>query len=232
MTVLKAKVGKDWLPIGQRAWPGPQGPQGATGPPSPSGYPLIPLSPFSVAGWTWTNQGNASIYEKNNSVFVTTPSAAGANFRLLTKPLTGGAITTYILGYIGCPWWWTDYMSGGLAVLESGSTKAVTYGLRTQAVSNTSGTTAFYRGHRLTNPTTISVTWGDSPLIASAPPLMFAKVVFTPTTFQFSRSCDGIGWDDLPVETIGTFLTPDRIGVYIQSVSATARIGFPHWVEA
>jgi hypothetical protein len=235
MTILKGKIAGVWTDVvGQTAVRGPQGAQGDQGPESVITSPFVPLQPFSLASWTWLNQGPVTVSEQGNAVLVTIPQSSGADFRLATIAKAAGTVT-YTLGFLGCPWWATgngssQMLAAGLALYSTSSARMACYGLRTEQYYTVHGTGMNFVGWNRYSPTSMASNFGGTGLIALLPGITYVRVAFTAAGFTLGWSVDGIVWYDLAPDAF-TFVNPDRVGIFVSNNGADARMAFVHWAQ-
>lgn len=187
-----------------------------------SGFPLVSLQPFSITGWTWHNQGSATVTETARSVFFTLPSGSGNN-RGLTKALPGGTPTITLAVQAFIPGGQTTTFH--LQLRESTTGRTVRYGL--------SGDQQAFVGSRLNSDTSWANNFANQSLTHS-PGLAFFRVQLTATQYTFAFSVDGIHFIDALTENKNAFFAsgPDRVGFGGENSLATAYATFVHWSES
>lgn len=244
MGVLKAKVDGAWVEVGGSGssadvlWTGPDAPTDptielwadtdATASPS-GGYPLVSLSPFSVAGWTWVNQGAAAYSENSRSVVMTCPSAAAEQNRILVTALPVGT-PTIVLGLV--PWLYAvDLCFAGLTLRESATGKLVHL-----TVASGAGTLQI-AGRRCTSPSAFASNAAGIVAFKVLPPLLFFRVRILATQYALDWSFDGLNFIAGPgslTENKNAFFTtgPDQVGIFMQnSCGTTSYASFIHWSQ-
>jgi hypothetical protein len=195
------------------------------------GYPLAPLAPFSVTGWTWFNQGTATVTEGGGIVFITDPvTTAGEALRGQTKALPAGTptITVGVLaptyGLI------TGGRCAGVTLREAGTGKLVSLSVYTDNSGN------FVHWARNASPTTLTSS-GNTPRLAWIPPIVFLRVQITATQYVFTYSYDGRNFIPVLTDNKSVFFTtgPDQIGWCCINTFAGAGVGtfasFLSWQE-
>jgi hypothetical protein len=190
------------------------------------GYPLVPLAPFSVAGWTWVNQGPATVIETGHAVFMTCPSVAGENIRALVKSLPAGT-PTITVGLIPVTWR-LNYCSLGLALRESATGKLVSFMFDTYVSARQ------ISGRRNTSPTAFASSMTATPYIAAPPTVWYFRSQFTAAQYVFSWSLDGVNFLPYLTENKNAFFTtaPDQIGLMqMNNCGTSISASFVHWSE-
>jgi hypothetical protein len=216
---------------------GPDAPTGAeelwvdsdeTAPAAGGGYPLVPLSPFSIASWTWVNQGSVTVTEGSNIVYLSCPSVAGENIRAKVKTLPAGT-PTITLALIGAPMYVVNYCVAGLALRESATSKIVQWCLQSGATGGT-----VIQGRRSLNATSVASVMGQTPNLAALQPILFLRVQMTATQYVFWYSFDGVNFVSQFTENKNAYFTtaPDQIGIFIANNSGTTSgASLLSWVE-
>jgi hypothetical protein len=188
----------------------------------------VPLVPFSTTGWTWVNQGSATIVEDGGSVFLTCPTAAGENVRALVKALPAGTPTITLAVLLAA--YPVNYCIVGLTLRESATQKLVSF----QHVTGATGLCQ-YHARRNTNPTTFaSSAGGPSANFITTPPIHFIRVRITATQYVYDYSFDGINFVQTFTENKNAFFTtaPDQVGLMVMNGSgAPLYVPFLSWRE-
>lgn len=250
MGVLKVKVGETWESILTSSTGGGGvadvlhvGPEAPTDPSielwadtdetpatpaSGGGYPLVALQPFSTTGWTWVNQGAATVAETARSVFLTCPSVASENVRALVTALPAGT-PTITVGLIPVHWQ-VNFCMTGVALRESATGKLVSFQIENGA------SVRCVSGRKNTNPTTIASGIGGTPFIALPPAIWFLRVQITATQYVLTWSANGVDFTPFITENKNAFFTtgPDQIGLMLQNFNSGTNIytSYVHWSES
>ena len=156
-----------------------------------------------TTGWTWVNQGSATVVNASFGAQMTLPNA-GLNWRLQVRPVTAPfSLTTYmrmISFSMGSSY------DTGIYLYDSVSGKIM--GLENLIQTNVS----VMRVEKITNATTdASTAYSSAPglfLAAGA----WARIRDDSTTLYFDISIDGINFYTLFSEPVGTFITPNYVG--------------------
>ncbi len=197
---------------------------------------MLPLSRMkspTSSGFTWVNQGTASVTDTHGMMVLTTPSvSSGESLRCLVKtaPTTPYTVTVCILPQ--SPTYTTSSTCAqfGVCWRENSSGKLLTYGWGMGSYP------LYFSYDQWTNYATLS-----------ANQFQYATPPFAP--FWIRMSDDGVnrlveiagsdGVSFVPVHTVqsrATFLTADQIGVFANSWKSANGIprviSFLHWEEA
>lgn len=183
-------------------------------PPGGGGSAVIPTPP-ALASFTWVNQGSSTAAQNGGSgtpILVAIPRTAALNWRLLTMAQPA---TPYHLSVVfKCGQNNSNSSTSGIYFRDSVGGKMLGLEILTQA------SVATVRVERITNVTTDSSTQFTNALYNS--PMSFA---FTPnagaiwrlrnngTTLFADWSFDGYNWSNWYSEAVGTWLTPDSVGI-------------------
>jgi hypothetical protein len=198
------------------------------------GAGVIPQPP-ALAGFTWVNQGSSTASQNGGAatpILVAIPRTAALNWRLLTmsQPSTPYHLSVvFKSGLIN-----SNSSTAGIYFRDSVGGKMIGLEMLAQAG------VATVRVQRITNTTTDGSTVFSSALYSS--PMSFA---FTPsasaiwrirndaTKLYFDWSFDGYNWSNWYNENVGTWLTPDSVGIggvcATSSASDFTIIGFSGW---
>jgi hypothetical protein len=192
------------------------------------GWPLVPLVPFSTAGWTWVNQGAATVTEGGGVVYMTAPSIAAENVRALVTALPAGTPTITLAAMFnpGAP---ISTCFLGLLLRESATQK-----LSILEVAGQSG--GVLLGVRRNTSATL---WSANAILTANvlwPMLFYIRIGVTATQYVYAYSFDGVNFTPLLTENKNAFLTTaaDQIGIMVMNSNTGVTIGasFLSWVQA
>jgi hypothetical protein len=192
------------------------------------GWPLVPFVPFSTAGWTWVNQGTATVTEGGGVVYMTAPSIAAENVRALVTALPAGTPTITVAAMFN-PGHALNTCFLGLLLRESATQK-----LSILEVAGQSGGALL--GVRRNTSATL---WASNAILTPPtlwPTFSYIRVGVTATQYVYSYSYDGVNFTTLLTENKNAFLTTaaDQIGIMVMNSNTGATIGasFLSWVQA
>lgn len=191
--------------------------------------PAIPHKiPPAASGLTWINQANATVTQRNDGFYLEDFSSgrgSGDQFHCLVKSVPGSTPWSLTVGGIPNLYQFNaGYMMWGPCICENGTTpKIMAWGLMSD---NSALKTA---GIKYNSPTSYSGNYcrNEEKLLFPT----FWRIRNDGTKYRFSRSYDGIFWNELYSENIGTFLTATRYGVYINPANWNLGFNVTHWVE-
>lgn len=187
--------------------------------------PLYALEPPPASsGFTWVNQGGATVSDTKGGILMKAPSGTGSSLRVLKKaaPSTPYTITVaFLQNNLG-----VDYLRGGLCFRQSSDGKLV------YAAVGFSGTFSIY-GFKFNDATTYSGGfYFDYRLVPHG--LYWLRIGDDGSNRTIAISADGNDW--LTVHTVGRtdFLTADEIGLVVDANNANfgSSIFFVHYKEA
>jgi hypothetical protein len=165
----------------------------------------VALSRPVLADLTWVNQGGSSASQNTDTIFLSDNSNTGSeNVSLLKKSASSPLIFTVKLGWMLHP---VNYNQIGIAVREFSSGKFITI-----AIGYSNG---FYIGSDKWNSATSYSGALGSYFIPSANPCWLRMRVTSgsPGTIYAEYSVDGINWTVIASQSVGTFITPDEVGI-------------------
>lgn len=178
--------------------------------------PIYPMTPFVDSGFTWDNQGGASLDLTFGNAYFHTPAASGTNVRAYVKtaPATPYSITiayTPMLSNSG-----TNFATG-LVFRESGSGKIINFYFNNTEAINVA---------KWTNSSTFSASYTVLGLHTGkrSGGLAFLRITDNGTNRICAISVDGQHWET--VHSVGRtdFLTADQVGVFVYADSATTTL--------
>jgi len=188
----------------------------------------IQLYPPDNSQFSWVNQNSSTITQNGSGLALAVPTQASLNLSARVKSLAASSNYTAT----GCFWinmqQSANTSSFGLVLRESSSGKLVQYA--------TGLATGFGRQqyvNNLNSPTSYSSTPGGIIGIESGNPI-WLRIVDDGTNRRFRFSYDGVNFYEIFANGRTSFITPDQIGFYIDSVGLanTATINCISWHEA
>jgi len=179
--------------------------------------PVWPLTLPSDSGFSWDNQGGATLSTANGMLVVTVPAAAGDNLRVRykTAPSTPYTITAL---FIGTPRP-VNFNAFGLVFRQGSDGKIVTFGV----CGNTGNITGYslsafkYNSATSFNAVYISSTGYGFPFGGS----IWLRVTDNGTNRICSVSYDGFTFEQIQSISRTDFLTADQIGFYGSAENGT-----------
>lgn len=194
------------------------------------GFPPVALQPFSVASWTWFNQGTAVITEGGGVVYLTCPAAGNTeSLRGKIKPL--GALTRVTMAFTGPLFAPITAHVAGLTLHETSTGKFVSFMLESNA------TGLFVVERRNTTATSGATNVGASQTFKALPPVLFLRLDWTGAAYTWSYSFDGVNFIEHLTEPANTFFTTGPTHVGIAAFNAYPGglphgVSFVHWSES
>lgn len=171
--------------------------------------PLI-VPPGPSSGWTWVNQGTATVADGLNGAMAISVPTGGVNWRFMVKTLPA---TPYrVIAKISFWQQNVNSMTAGLYVYDG--TKVMGIELLTQA-----GPVFAIRVQKMATVTTDS---GAAATYTILPPKWF-RFLNDGVNFTFDISQDGTIWYQVYSEAVGTFITPTKAG--FGGLNASGAIG-------
>lgn len=183
-----------------------------------SWVPFGPAYKFTTpptSGWSWVNQGSATISTANGGQKIVTPGSASENMvaRVRTAPSTPYTITAFIDGHRMMRNW----TRWGLCWRQSSDGKMIVFGVN--AASIPPGV-QHVSVHKFNSATSFSATYGSSeqPVLG---PVHWMRLTDNGTNRIISFSHDGQTW--IQHHSIGRtdFLTADEVGFFVGNYQVT-----------
>jgi len=177
--------------------------------------PIWPMTPPAAADFaTWVNQGTASITDNKGAIWLYSPYAASENLRCRVKAYPATPFTVEMI-FLPNVWMYTGNIAMGLCIRDSVSLKLTCFG------PGGSSTDLNIKGCNYTSPTSLSGTptgWPSATHFAESS-LCFLKYYDDGTTNRvISVSVDGVTWTQLLSIARTDFITPNQIGMFVNSV--------------
>ena len=169
--------------------------------------PIYKLKPLDQSGWSWVNQGGATVTQANGVVYMTGPTQAGRNSRLrvTAAPATPYTVTALLVSALPA----VNFTWAGLAWRESGTGKIIEhYRIQSGAIE----------GVKNTNETTFSAGFGASlPLLVGSLTPHWLRITDDGTNLKTFYSIDGINWVQVNSEGRTVFMAggPNQIGITV-----------------
>lgn len=196
--------------------------------------PIFPLTTPPVAGWSWVNQGAATVDTTYGGIYLTAPAADGVNIRAYVRsapsvPYTITALVQLRMAATGA----SDGIEAGLCFRESGTSEIATFGLQ-HAIAGTGEDIWQFITTKFTNETTYSANYTrDWQSRFSSHPI-WLRIADNATNRICSWSMDGQHW--IQIHSVGRtdFLTADQVGFYANAEHATLPMSMMvySWKEA
>ena len=185
--------------------------------------PFYSMTQPPITGWSWVNQGSATVQE-NSAIQLYTPSEATVNFRCRVRsmPTPPWNLTCAMVGTI-----MDGVNNRGMGVLcrDSATNRLLTFN-RLEGYGNISVL-------QCTSPTSINSSVALTTIYVSQ--LNWFKIVDDNINFTFYYSQDGQNWIQIYQSSRTTWLAnPDQIGIFL----ASANPGYGHqatilhWLES
>lgn len=196
--------------------------------------PLLPLTTVPTAGWSSVN--SPTVTTPGGKVFVTGAAAASDNIRMYLRSVPSAPYVV-TMAYLPRMVWPANFLHCGICLRESGTGEIMTFGPLND--STVVAAVDHFAAIKWTNATTFSAKYTLTPANATAPqwqrgPVMWLQIEDDNTTRFLRVSNDGFHWFTLFSVGRTDFLTPDQIGIAINSNNAThaAGIMLMSWEEA
>jgi hypothetical protein len=171
------------------------------------------VTPPDDSDFSWVNQGSASVDASGGTIRLETPNEAGDNVRMRVRTHTSGDKHTIIFGGSIR---FANYTQFGVCFYETTSTEVITFGQRA-----TSEVVAVLHWN---SPSSYASAPFDDPYLQKLPAGLFAwQIEDDGSDLYFRHSYDG-GRSFVTVysEAVGSFLTPDRVGIFVRARSSGA----------
>lgn len=174
-------------------------------------------SPLDQSGWSWVNQDSATVTQSNGVVFLDNgTSTGGLKQRVTSVPGASFTIIAVLQPYFPM----TNFVSAGLEVRDSGTSKIISFGMLGVGANSTSGGGAIARiatgADKWTNSTTFSASITSVPFEVRDSPRLKVQYVSGTTTFTYSISLDGgVNYATVGTDNSGFLANPDQYGIYV-----------------
>jgi hypothetical protein len=176
--------------------------------------PIYPLTAPSNTGFSWVNQGSASLVTTNGGL-VLVGSATGSGANLQGRVKSAPSVPYTITVCLNAVTFNKAFNSYGLWFRESGSGKIHVFDM----ICTTSGSgvvsgARVLRSSKYTNATTFSA---DYQVVSYYNEVHWLRIADDNTNRICSVSADGVNWTQVHSVTRTDFLTADEVGFFLSS---------------
>ena len=205
-------------------------------------WPNWKVKRLDQSGWSWVNQGAASVDQQKGMVQLLSPaSVAGTSVRarVTTAPGTPYTIEMGLVPYFPTAGSVSNLAAIGIAFRESGTGKMVVIFFANFKASSGTGPSAIFVA-TYTNATTFNTNLAEFVTVILPPsylafPVMWLRVTDNGTNLIFEYSYDRVHWTTLTTAGRTAFMAggPDQIGVVwtVQSSSVEAGGWVLSWIQ-
>lgn len=184
-------------------------------------YPT-PVAP-KFTDFTWVNQGGASVYQKNNKIYLSIAAESANEVRLLKKelPATPYIVTAFLIPRIRSE----NYNMCGIALREAATGKLHVFGVLY------AGGGKFQVGHYSDASTWVAEDGIISVFVGTHP--IWIRIRDDGTTKYFEWSSDGEQFDVVWSAGHSEYFVADEVGFFVrsQSASSPASLSLVSWKE-
>ena len=184
-------------------------------------------------GWTWVNQGNATVTYTGSALILEEPDLGTGNpqLRCLVRPLSVSGATTITAAFtwngIG-----SDTPCMGFCARDVGGTSDghfAGWGVRIQG----SGTCWWLHYKYYSSPTAIENTPTIDGRYLWAQRLFWVRQELAGTYKRFYWSADGVNWIKWIEDSYSNYNTPSQFGIFIDPTNNTQKVSLSlvHWEE-
>jgi hypothetical protein len=177
--------------------------------------PLFPFHKPSDTGFSWVNQGSATLTDSKNALTLRAPHT-GATGNLVLRVKSKSAPYTITAAILFSPNVVKEFTGGGIVFRQSSDGKL--HALQLQA----SGAALNIFSGKWTNATTFSAAYASTTIPVRFGPIVFLRIADDNSDRKVSFSSDGQNW--VLLHTIGRtdFLTADQVGFFVSSANNAA----------
>lgn len=173
--------------------------------------PLFPMATPPTAGWSWVNQGGASVAAAGGGIYLLGPAGAGINIRARVRSVPSVPYTVTM--------WLMFHSTRGNNATAGALWRQSSDGKLATAMLYTNGTQPFWFVSKYTNPTTVSASYLSAEAYYTMP--VCIKLEDDNTNRKVYWSQDGQNFHTLHSVGRTDFLTADQIGFYVDPENAT-----------
>ena len=178
--------------------------------------PVWPLTPFAQAGFSYVNQGSATVTTANGISVLSDQGGEGASdsIRLFVETIPTAPYTLTVC-FIPLMSYLTSGGSCGLVLRDSSSSKLIfflcTSGFNVQVL-------------QFTNPTTFSASAVNATFNGGLGGAVWLRIKDDNTNRKYSVSADGFNFVQILSETRTTFITANQIGIAMNNRSSSGGV--------
>lgn len=188
------------------------------------------ITPPDFTGFGWINQGASTLSVTRGFARFNVPVSATNNLRMYTKAYTPNKTVTMAFN------WFIeekDFFYAGIVIRNNTSGKAIIFVVAFDT-ANSKGDSIKPLVFKFDSPVTFNSEGITTPKYSSMVglPLFWLRVEDDNTNLKFSVSPNGLDWDEIFSEPRTTYLTPEQIGVIVNSAnSSPGTINVFSWLE-
>lgn len=172
--------------------------------------PIWPLTPPTLADFTWVNQGTATASEEGGLLYLHAPAASGANLRILEQALPDPPWTC--VAYLLPELHGQNFAKCGLVLGNSGNNFRVTFGCGWS-------TSARIQIQSYNSPGAYVSNYLDAPMMFPYP--MWWRIVDDGVNRHYATSVSGRHWKNHLTHSRTTQVTANTIGFFAESNNGT-----------
>lgn len=195
-------------------------------------FPYRRLKAPPQTGWSWVNQGNATVTYTGSALILEDPDSDATNpqLRLLVRPvgMVNGVTMAFLFNGIG-----TDYPCMGLCTRQVGGDydgKFTALGIR---VFSTGGNVWCLHHRHYTSPTVVQSTPSTDAKWVWPQRLVWFRYRWEGNYKRFYYSADGVNWIKWAEDSMTSYNGPNQLGIFIDPTNnaQTVSMTLVHWEE-
>lgn len=198
-------------------------------------YPYRRLKAPPQTGWSWVNQGNATVTYTGSALVLEDPDLDTTNpqLRLLVRPVgVGNGVTAAFL--------WNGLASDtnaamGICARQVGGDASYDGHFWTLGVSPSTATGGHMclRERYYNSPTSLQSTPTEDGKYFHARRLFWFKYEWAGYHRNFYHSADGVNWVRWDNETFSSYVGPNQLGIFIDPANSVQKVSMTlvHWEE-
>lgn len=193
--------------------------------------PIFPLTEPPTSGWSWVNQGSATVTEAKGVIHLACAANSSTNSlkaRVRTAPTAPYTITALYAGIFDM----SDNSGGGIGECgvcfrQTGTSEVVTYGCLWL-----NNNTSKFGGTKWDSSTAVNSTYINTQYPGSTFAWFWVQIIDDNTNRVFKMSPDGQHWITIHSVTRTDHLTADQVGIYVNPYSCETAMSLISWKEA
>jgi len=177
--------------------------------------PIFPMTKPPTAGWSWDNQGPATVDTTHGGICITAPAQAGVNLRVRYRTISAPYTVTAAFLYTMIV---QNSSALGLCYRQSSDGKIVAFRLVAD------GGAIKIQVAKYTNSTTWSGSYAGIYTPSYCCPVFWMRIADNETNRVSSYSIDGQHWIQFHSVANNDFLTADQVGLFANSEQTTGPV--------
>ena len=163
-------------------------------------------APPASSGFTWVNQGSATVSDDAGGIYLVAPAVGGNNSRALVKSVPGSPPWTFTVRALPFDFAGSSHVAG-ICLRESSTGKLIRFGFNA----------GYIILDKMNGPTSYSGNYTSVQTGGAYNAVSWFQITDDGTNLSYDVSVDGYNWFNLRTGSRTDFMTPDQYGLLVES---------------